>query len=508
MKRFVFTVFFGLSVLGGIFSDSVSWERLTLANLLERFKERSPGFAGNLLSLESARANYEEFLATLYPSISTNTTLSLVNNTKTRGTYLGNDYTIEDAKNWNVNPTLSINQYLPTGGSLSLTLKDNLSITSNGSITPDTLSEALGGTKAKYSNTPEIGLTLSQPIFFEDAYGAGKRIAKNNFKIAEKNYLSRLNSEVFVLVNEYFNLKFLKSRLQLVTYRFSDAKSSYETTKKRYKLGKVSKLNLLKAEASFRKAKIDWESARESFVMAKKRICKSYGFEDSIVIDSTIEDLCDYTILKKREEVIDRALSGNISLALASYSLNIAKDNLINTKLSRAPVLTIGGGISFSTTTSSDTDFKEAVKNSFNDNSSPILSGSITLSAKLFDSGSFNAKLKAAKDSIKSQEYELKAEREKIRGKVEDLLDEIEKNKKLYEYGNLNLRIAEMEYEKAKTDFRLGRITQGDLNRYNMELENAKLELLNYKMEINSDYLNILMLMGEDLLSVLGAKGD
>ncbi len=505
VRKFIFIIILGIGISGiHLFSE----DKLNLSNLLERFKEHSPDFVSSLLSLESARANYREYMAGLYPSVSTSTVLSVVNNTKTEGTYLGSDYTIENARNWSLTPSLSINQYLPTGGTLTLTLKDNLGITSNGSITPDALSEVLGGTEARYSNTPEIGLTLSQPIFFEDAYGAGKRIAENNLKIAKKNYLSRLNSEVFALVNEYFNLKFLKSKLQLISFRFNDAKASYETTKKRYKLGKVSRLNLLRAEAAFKKAGIDWESARENFVVAKKRFCMKYGFDDSVAIDSTIEDICDYSILKNREEVVERTLSGNVNLALANYNLSIAMDNLINTKLSRAPVVTIGGGLSFSTTAGSTTDFKSALENSFNDNASPVISGSITLSAKLFDAGSFDAKLKAARSSMESERYRLKAEREKIKGKVEDLLDEIEKTKKLYEYAKLNLQIAEMEYEKAKTDFRLGRTTQGDLNKYNMELENARLDLLNYRMEINSDYLNILILMGENLLSVLKTRKD
>ncbi len=504
MKRLLFTILFSLTLSGVyLFSEA---DKLTLSSLLERFEKHSPSFASNTLSLESARANYMEYLASLYPSVSANAAVSLVNNTKTEGNYLGSDYTIENAKNWSISPGISVSQYLPTVGTLTLSIGEKLNITDNGSITPETLSDAIGGTKPRYSSIPEIGLTLSQPIFFEDAYGAGKRIAINNLRIAEKNYLSQLNSEVFNLVKEYFNLKFLKCREQLILFRFNDARRNYETTEKRYKLGKISKLDLLKARAAFEKAMIDWEGAKKNFVVAKERFCKRYGFDDGVIINSTIEDICDYSILKRKDEVIDKALSDNTALALSRYSISIARDNLINTKLSRAPVLTIGGGVKFSTTADSDVDFETAIKNSFNDKSSLIMSGSISLSAKLFDGGSFDAKLRAAKSNIESAEYKLNAQREEIKSSIEDLLNGIEKNKQLYEYAKLNLEVAQMEYEKAKTDFSLGRITEGDLNKYNMELENAKLELLNYRMEINNDYLNILILMGENLLSVLSKE--
>ncbi len=503
MKRFWGVLLFGFCLSGiGVFSEA----ELNLSTLLERFKEHSPNFEATCLSLESARASYVEYISSLYPSVSTDMSLSVVNNTKTEGSYLGTDYTIENAKSWSITPGLSVNQYLPTGGTLSLTLKDTLSVTSNGSITPEILSDALGGTGARYDNTPEIGLTLSQPIFFEDAYGAGKRIAANNLKIAEKNYLSRLNSEVLNLINEYFNLKFLKSKEQFVAFRFNNARASYETTRKRYRLGKVSRLELLKAEASFYKARIDWEEAKKSFAVMKERFCEEYGFPGDVVVSTGIEDLCDYSLLSKRKEVIERALSENINLAVSTYNLKIAEDNLIKTKLGRAPVVTVSGGVRFSTTAASGTDLKVALENSFNDNSSPVLSGSITLSAKLFDAGSFDARLKATKAGIEATRYRLEAQKREIRNSLEDLFGKMEENRKLYEYAKLNLKIAEMEYKKAKTDFNLGRITQSNLNGYNMELENAKLELLNYRMELNREYLNILVLLGRDLLSVLESK--
>jgi len=489
-----------------IFLQAEEKEVLTLSSAVIKLKENLNDYKKNIYSLESARASYLNSRASLYPSVNGTAPVTVKNSSKTSGTYIGTDYTINNSRFWTIAPELNLSQYLPTGGTLNLSVKDALIITGAGSIDPESLKSELGGTDLKYQNTPGIGISLTQPVFFGDAYGAGRRIAENTLNIAKKTFLLNENTLAANMLREYFNLKFLKYSSMLIKTRLDSAKDNNRNTEKMFNLGRVTKLELLQTEAALKKAEIDLFDAEEQFANAKKEFLSKYGYKKGIVIGTEVENICDYSILRNKDDILNRAMGSNIGLLFARYNLNIVKDNLINTRYTAAPVLNLAGSIDFSTTADSATDFNEAFKNSFNDNSSQVLSASISLSAKLFDAGSLKEKIDKAHNDIKANEYEVKSKRADIITNLNTLFRKIEKSRKINKYSELNIQIAEFRYEKGKKDLELGQIAQNDLNKMSLELENAKLALISAKIETNMDYVNILLLEGESLIDLLNKK--
>ncbi len=489
-----------------IFIQAEEKKVLTLSSAVIKLKENLNDYKKNVYSLKSARASYLDSRTSLYPSVDGTVPVTVKNNSKTIGTYIGTDYTINNSKLWVITPELSLSQYLPTGGTFRLSVRDALNITGTGSIDPESLKSELGGTDFKYQNTPGIGISLTQPVFFGDAYGAGKRTAENTFNIAKKTFLLNENTLAVNMLQEYFNLKFLKYSSMLIKSRLDGAKNNNRNIEKMFKLGRVTRLELLQTEAALKKAEIDLFDAEEQFANAKKDFLSKYGYDKDIAVGTKVENICDYSILRNKDDILNRAMGSNIGLLFARYNLNIVKDSLINTRYTASPVLNLAGNIDFSTTADSTADFNEAFKNSFNDNSSQVLSASIGLSAKLFDAGSLKEKINKAQNDIKANEYEVKSKRADIIKNLNTLFRKIEKSRKINKYSELNIQIAEFRYEKGKKDLELGRIAQNDLNKMSLELENAKLALISAKIETNMDYINILLLEGKNLIDLLNKK--
>ena len=481
--------------------------KITLKKLLINFRENIL-VKKNMLSLHSAGADYKDSLTSLYPSVTAQVPATAADNFKTTGSYLGADYTINNSTSFMISPELNLNQYLPTAGTLRLNVKNELSVSKNGSIDPEDLAEELGGTDNKYKNTPSIGISVNQPLFFGDAYSAGKRTAENTYNIAQHEFLLNQNNLVTALLRDYFNLKYLNYSRILIKSRLADAEANYKSTEKMFKLGKTTNLELLKAKAARMKAEIDLADAELKYLSQRVDFFKKYGFKSTAVIDTDIENICDYSVLKNRDSITAEAMASNISLAIKNYNLKIARDSLINLKYSHAPVLNIYGNIAFSTAADRDRDISAALNNSFNDNSNPVISAGITLSASIFDAGSLKDKIDKLNYQILIAGYAVKQERVDILSRLNELFNKIEKNTKLAEYVELNNKIAELEYIKAEKDFKLGRITQNDLNRLRMEKENSKLSLLNNKIEANMNYIDLLNLEGRDLLKYLTEKTE
>jgi len=502
IKKYLLSV---LLLLSCVLIQAETGNKLKLNTVLNKFKENFL-IKMNLLSLQSAGADYKDTMSSLYPSVSGTVPLTAADNSKTTGSYLGTDYTINNSASFTISPELTLNQYLPTAGTLSLTVKNETSVSSNGSIDPESLESELGGTEKKYQNTPSIGISLNQPVFFGNAYGAGKRTAENIYKIARHQFLLNQNNLVISLLKDYFQLQYLKYSRHLIKTRLTDAEANYKSSEKMLSLGKTTNLELLKSKAALMKAEIDLDDAESNFSKEKADFYSKYGLKSTEIIDTEIENICDYSVLKNKAGIKGDTMAFNISLAIENYNLNITKDSLINLKYSHAPVLNIYGNVAFSTAADEDTYFKAAIKNSFNDNSNPVITAGISFSASIFDAGSLEDKTDKLKYQIMESEYQIRQERIDILSQLNDLFNKIEKNIKLNKYVQLNTKIAGLEYRKAEKDFKLGRITQNDLNKLRMEQENAKLSLLNNKIEVNMNYINLLNLEGKDLLSALIEK--
>jgi outer membrane protein TolC len=476
-------------------------EELTLPDLLNAMASSSPDLKKEEAALFKARAGYQEQMAFLYPTVLFSIPVGFSYAPFYNFYYTSSSSALlSQSSAWDISPGFSLTQVLPTSGRIDLSLKDSLTIADPGNSGNPYYAPFIPD--LTYSNNISVGLTLQQPIFFEDAFGASLTIVEESFRLASAKYLFAKNELVYQAARTYYGLLKLKNSERLARLSLQDAQLAYEDMKKKLGSGIVTRLAVLKEESRLKKAELDLFDASAALANEYARAAAVYHFKKEYEINpgATTPAIPEPPAAAEAKA---RVAAKNPELLMARNDLEMKKARVTTTKCENAHTLTLGSNLILDSAYGYETDLGEALADPFDGSANPKLSLTFKLSFKLFDGGAVDAKIRQAALDAEMSALAAAGKSDELAGRIEAAAGKLERSRLNVAYTEAALSVAAQEFEKAGRDFNLGQISRLELDRLELAWRSAELESLQARSERDLASLETLKLMGEDLFSIL-----
>ncbi len=330
-----------------------------------------------------------------------------------------------------------------------------------------------------------VALNLSQPLSPKEIL-TNKRILrdiKDNYTLSLRALKSIEERMINQIINGYVNLIRQEMSIQRNRKRIETQNELLVIANLRYKAGEITKIDIMDIELQNKLDKINILTEEDNYRKSRKEFLRLLGldrerdftikreikpFFDSLPsIDKTIARAKDYQLLesnislkRKEESLKESRLSKNLSVFLnADYS-------------SQFPF----------TSSAKRTDEKQIA---------------LKMEYKFYDSGRYKRDVQQQQKEFEREQYNLQELNKKVEEDIQEIYKEIELMKQKKELLITMEKIADALLEAGKIKFKMGMISQSELNnimeRYNKTYEEiAEIEIENFLFGIR-----LLTLTGE-----------
>jgi len=464
-------------IFTGIFLCNAQ-QTLTLEDAMNIAVENSPTIKQSKINMERNREYLNAQLAMLKSHFALNVTPIEYSNSETYEEYYSQWYNSERMVS---NAGLVISQPIRwTDG--TLTLRNNFEYKSTSSETFDNFSDPADPTIVTNTYTGfdnNLYLSYNQPLF---TYNRTKINLKRQELALENATLSysieMLNIERQV-TQAFYAIYQKQMSVEIAVEEFENQKVSLDIIKSKVEAGLSAQEELLQAELNYstsqsnlENAKVDLENAKDEF----KRLIGISLYED-IKIATNIEYK---PVLVDLEKAIEHGLSQRLELTQRKIDLNNAEFDLIETTATnefRGDVdLSIG-------LMGNNENFAHIYEKPTR---SPQVG--VTFSIPIFDWGERKARIRAAELQVESRELDLQNQKDDIVINIRQIYRNLKNLNSQIKIARQNEKNAKLTYEINLERYKNGDLTSIDLERYQNQLSQKKMDLanalINYKLEL------------------------
>ncbi len=455
-------IFFGLTRLN-------AQEALTLERALEISETGSPDLQQSLLNLERFKKNLDAQRAALKSQFSLSVSPASYSNQRRFDSYRSDWYT---NKTYSSSGRFLISQpILPTDGTIALSNEFGWQYSSSDAV------NAVNPESRRFYNN--LYLTLNQPLFTYNRLKMELQQLELSYENANIGYaMQRLNLERNV--TQFFYEVFMAQRnLTIAKEELENTQKSYDIIKNKVDAGLAAKEELYQAELNLATSKSSLQNNEVNFENAKDQLKLYLGmdlFQDILV-------LADYSVNPVKVDLdlaIENGLNSRMELRQREIDIENGQFDLIQTKALNE----FRGDVNLRLGITGD---NENLRNIFDSpTSSPSVQ--ITFDIPLFDWGAKKARIAAQEAAIKSQELSYSEEKKQIVIGIRQVYRNLQNQVNQIDIAKQNETNAQLTYEINLERYENGDLTGMDLNLYQSQLSQSKLNLaqalINYKIEL------------------------
>lgn len=374
---------------------------------------------------------------------------------------------------------------------------DNNTLSNNLALSLDQRIAATGGTvslrsylyrldqftyKEKTYNSQPLHISYSQPLKAFNQLKWDKKTAPVEYEIAQKTYISNMQTIALNVTTLFFNALTAQSNYQQSQSNVEDRERLYGIAKQRLDLGTVTKSDVLQMELSLLNARV---------AMNKNRIR----------LDDAMYDLFSYLrvteydeaellppfdvpdMLLELEEVIEKAIDNSAHTREQKLAMLNAEKELVKAKANQGLQVSLNGQLGFMQTGHTFSD----AYNRLQDNEVVGL----TLQLPIFDWGVSRGRVKMAKAKMEM----VRSEQEQLH---QDYIQDLRKKVMQFNSNPVQCQdaqraqeISEERYEISRRRYEAGTISVTELNTAQSEMENAKSQYLTQLNTFWTDYYGL-----------------
>ena len=486
MNRTIKTAIILLLITPALFSEGgLNPDDAGLTSVISALASKSRAYAANEAYRESGKITEDAAMAE-FGSVLTGKLNALGNNKFGQKTSQG--WEIKNQYSFAAKPELSFSQLLPSYGKLTGSISDSIGGSGAGSSTAPAIPADLS-----LSNELQLNLSYSQPLYFDNPYGASLLKVANTRAVTETNYLKNKNNLVISAVQDYYNFVKIRYQAEQISIRLNTNTENLKRIEKEFQLGLKTTSQLNSAVAAKLQAEADLLKAEQNLISAVELITAFYGELD---ISSSTEGASALLFFEAADpQALLEELAENPDIRMAAIGIESAEANLRITRAKSAMILTAGGSFSLNSGISSETHA---------DN----LSFSLGLSAPILDGGSAEAQIKLGESELARLQNEIEDVKIRKNSELKLYLNNIKLGMKLLEIYSLQEETGRMNYEKGLKEFELGGISQKDLLDLQLNLEDVRLNLMINRLDTNVSILKLYALLGRDLETRLSTPAE
>lgn len=461
-------VLLGLLILFGL-SGLNAQEALTLQKALDISEVGSPDLQQSLLNLERFKKNLDAQRAALKSRFSLSVTPASYSNQRRFDTYRSDWYT---NKSLTSSGRFLISQpILPTDGTISLSNEFGWQYSSS-----DAANAVNPESKRFYNN---LYLNINQPLFTYNRLKMELKQLELSYENANISYaMQRLNLERNV--TQYFYNVFMAQRnLTIAKEELENTQKSHDIIKNKVDAGLAAREELYQAELNLSQSKSSLQNNEVNFENAKDQLKLYLGmdlYEDILV-------LADYSVNPVNVDLdiaIENGLNSRMELRQREIDIENSQFDLIQTK----SLNEFRGDVNLRLGITGDNENLGQIFDA------PTSSPSVQLSfdIPIFDWGEKKARIAAQEATIKSQELSYSEEKKTIIIGIRQVYRNLQNQLNQIDIAKQNETNAQLTYEINLERYENGDLTGMDLNLYQSQLSQSKLNLaqalINYKIEL------------------------
>ena len=444
-------------------------QSLTLDRALEIAGTNSPSIQQSLLNLERYQNNLEAQRAALKSKFSLSLNPVDYTNTRRFDSRFSEWYTNET---FSTNATFRVEQpILVTDGTLSLINRFGW----QSSTAEFTGQEAT--TSERFSNN--LYLAINQPLFTYNRLKLQLKELELSYENANISYaMQRLNMER--MGTQYFYSVYMaQMNLAIAREELANTRKSHEIIKNKVDAGLAAREELYQAELNLSQSNSTVQNRQVSFENAKDQLKMYLGmdlFEDILVMTDVEAE----PVKVDLQKAIDNGLVSRMELRQREIDLETSQFDMIRTKALNE----FNGSMNLAYGFIGDNEKLTGVFDQPTKNPQVQLSFNIPI----FDWGERKARIKAQEAAIKSQELNFDEQKKQIIIDIREAYRNLQNQVNQIEIARQNERNAQLTYEINLERYENGDLTGMDLNLYQTQLSNQKINyaqaLINYKIEL------------------------
>lgn len=281
----------------------------------------------------------------------------------------------------------------------------------------------------------------------------------------------------------YYNLLLLKETVALLEANIETAEKRYQQAMMRYKNGYLPKLQMLNAKASLENLRPQLTAQKhyyDSAVMNFK-IYLGLDFQDEIELIEDSLAISFYTV--DTEKLLAQSILNRLDIQLLMGNIDLLKQSKTAALVAAfSPTFLLGLNYAGSSPLYPANSPLKPEKMEFSKNGSLSLGISFPIDQYIYGSKSWQAE-KEQEDSLKALEIRLKSALRTAELDIRKQVMGLEKSKQNIETLQFNLALNEELYQESEQGYNAGRVDMIDLEEVQDRLNQAKLNLIQEKVQ-------------------------
>jgi outer membrane protein len=341
----------------------------------------------------------------------------------------------------------------------------------------DSYSEYANITTKGFSNN--LTLSIDQPLFTYNRTKLQLKELQLALENAQLNYAIQLLSMENNVTQAFYAVYQAQQSLDIADQAYQNMQKSYEISKNKVNAGISAQSEIFQAEVNLATTRSDYENKQVAFENAKDNFKILVGmdlYDDIIVIPNIAVD----TVKVDIAFAIDQGLANRMELRQSQISIETSEFDLIHTKALNE----FKGDLGLSIGLSGDNPKLANIYAKPTDNQNIALS----LTIPLWDWGERKSRIKASEATIESNRIDFTSEQNNIILNIRQTYRNLNNLKNQIEIAEQSVKNAQLTYDLNLEKYKNGDLTGMDLNIYQNQLSENKLNytnsLISYKLEL------------------------
>ncbi len=356
----------------------------------------------------------------------------------------------------------------------------------------DTRQSFIGDTADQVQNnstSEQYAASLNANYTLFDGFGNYYRLQSLESQEELGSVQSRLQIETTLLqvVQRYLQVVAQSQLVDINRESVEISEQRFNRAEKQYEFGGINRVGLLNAEVALNQDSVRFVQSQADLRQAKNDLAVLLGSEPGVNLDVRPE--ISLTQRMNLQPLLQAALENNASLVSSQLRVEQARLALKQSQSQRYPQLDAQASYSYNRSESdaSFLRFQEADGFSYG----------LTLSFNIFNGFQRNVDIQNAEIRLdNSQQLRRQAQKE-LRRDVRNVYETYSTNLFLLEKQQLNVETAELNFERTQRAFELGQITNTEFREAQLNLLQARQELVNLKVNAKLSEVELLQLTGK-----------
>jgi outer membrane protein TolC len=311
---------------------------------------------------------------------------------------------------------------------------------------------------ADYTKTFIGTLNINQTVFDANVYGNiyKSKLYYDYYKLQAQDKTANL---VFSVKLSYYTLSKLFKFYEAAAASSQRAEDNYKLTQEKFRLGQITKFELLRSETFKTQSNIDLLTAEKNLKVSIEDLKGELGITDEIILKpTTIPDLPNLGI--DYESMFAKIFQGNPALKSSKKYKSISKTNFSQSIANLLP--------SFNLFWSSAYSDSIMIKNISDWQNKDMVSYGVKFSLPIFEIKSYLLNIGTSRNEMRRANVQLKKAEILLRKNATNAIYACKEAKERYTFASKNLELNQELLRLAQEQYRLGAITQLDL--FNTEI--------------------------------------